>query len=170
MSEVTFNAPDTEWDEPDYDEHVDESTVLDDLKSAVNEDTEESVKWYPVPARDSIELGFSINLDFDLLRSMFKKATNRKTKEMDPLRLAHMVLSHQTRGLKVKGREVTNDGSVLTLVSPKTWELFEVGSVQQAIKKIMKFEGHIIALMQEVLDDSGYGDVDIEADDPLNKG
>lgn len=156
----------------DLDEPMTESSVLDDLKEEVNKGTEGDIKWYPVPEKPNLSLAFNTYIDFDDLNAWFKKAedgSRREKKTLNQLRLAQIVLSNKNVGIKIKGREATKDGEPLTLATSELHSLFGVRSTQQCIKAIYRKDGHIIGTMAEVLADAGYGDFDLEAEDPLSE-
>lgn len=143
---------------------VNDDTVLADLLMEASVQVED-VKWYPVPNRPNISLGFSTTIDYDTLRMWFKKATDRKKKELKTLTLAAIIMSNQSKGIKVKGNVVSQDGEELILSDERLWSVFNTNSVQQCLKAIYVSDGHILSAMQEVIEDAGYGDVDVEADD-----
>jgi hypothetical protein len=173
MSEHEFGVDSTGVAASTDDEgFVTEETVYDDLKAEFNAESEDDIKWYVVPSRPNIELAFSTQIDFDLLKQWFKKATDRRKKEFNSLRLGHIVLSNQTRGIRVGGVEVTHEGEPITLVHPRLWDIFGAHSAEQAMKKVFKSEGFVITCGQQVIEDAGYGDFDMEEgdDSPLATG
>lgn len=160
-----FNIEHDGLDDDLHAEVMDEATVLAELKAELSQDAENKITWYPVPARPNIHLGFNTSIEYDLLRAWFKRATDRRKKELKPLLLASIVLSNQTRAIKIKGSVLTKDGVELTLRDEDFFQQIGVTNIADALKQVMVSEGHIIALMQQVLEDAGWGDVDMEADD-----
>lgn len=147
---------------------VSDDSVLADLIAEANSE-EDGIEWYPVPNRPDISLGFSTAIDYDVLKVWFKRATDRKKKELKMPLLASIVLSNQTRGVKVKGNVVAKDGEDLLLTDEALWSIFKADNLWGALRAIYRSEGHVIAACQKIIEDAGYGETDMEADDdPLD--
>lgn len=171
-----FGAADGDIDGYEGDElpmEVSEDTILSDLKEEFSADTPENIKWYIVPERPDIALAFNIVMDYDTVKQYFKTATTRKgNKEtLDQLKLADIVLSQHTRGIKSKGRLVTVDGKNVTLISKEWAETVNLrgdSHIREVLTRTMRTQGHVISMSQKVIADAGYGDIDIqEGDGPL---
>lgn len=149
----------------------DPEAVYDDLVASLNNE-EENLRSFTVPSRNDVEAVFSVNIEFDLLRAWSKRAVDRRKKESDPMKLAMAIMTNTTRGIKMRGIDITaQDGSPLTLVHPEFVAMTKTNSPQQAIRKFYGSDGHVLGTMAKILEAAGYDDDDIEVgdSDPLNQ-
>ena len=161
--DVPGTAPDTQ---------VDPASVLADVAADLESEDEETYVTLPVPMKPNYSLTFSTKIDYDSLRMWIRRAKDSKDKT-DPhmLRLAFAVLSNTCTAMRFKTIEVqAKDGRKLTLNHPEFVALVKApigNSVPAAIRKFYGRDGHIIQVMNKVLEEAGYTDIDLEDDNPL---
>lgn len=165
FSTVTEDVPGAE--RPDMVGGLDNETILSQMRAEAQEDVEIEDISLLVPERPHFELLFHPNIDYDLLNKMMKSA--RKSigggkKEWHPLTFAYSIMSHTSIGLAYKGHVVQDsEGDDLTVSNPEFMKMFKARSPQQAIKQLYVKEGHIIATSQKIVEEAGYGDIDVES-------
>lgn len=161
--------PEVDADTVDEEELDDKPvSLLDRLKSALSADASNEEVSFIVPNRPAVSLTFSPNVDFDTYQSWLKKAEDRKTKEINYMKLANIVISNLNNGIVMDG-ELTS----YVITSPEIHEMLNVprGSTAAAIKKLYGTEGHAIQTTKLVIEKAGYsidGDVLEADDDPLD--
>lgn len=153
---------------------IDPASILADVAADLAEEDEDTYVTLPVPMKPNYALTFNTAIDYDDLRMWIRRAKDTKDKT-DPhmLRLAFAVLSNTCIGMLFKGQEVTaKDGRKLTINHPEFVALVKApigNSVPAAIRKFYGRDGHIIQVMNKVLEEAGYTDVDLEDDNPLTR-
>lgn len=148
------------------------TTVFDDLRTELETPVEVQPLFLQVPNRPSIEVIYEPAIEFDLLRAWIKKSSTGRKKEFDPLLFAFQILSFTCRGIRIRGKEATEDGEPMTFASRTLQEMLGTTNPRAAIRNLYGGEGHIISASQYVLEAAGYGDVDMDEgdDNPLNLG
>lgn len=141
-------------------------SVLDELRDEVSNEVDTPNVIKVVPMRPNVELIFSTNMEFDILRRFTRSATNMKTREQDTLKVAIAVISHLNVGIRIKGNDVHDEsGSAMTIASREFRAMMGAANTQETIKRLFGKEGHIMTMGQELTEACGYGDD--EASDPL---
>lgn len=175
-------APET----PDNSEHFDipgmvaeasydPATILADVAESLGSAVEDTFVTLPVPNRPDYQLKFRTRIDYDDLRLWIRRAKDSKDKT-DPhmLRLSFAVLSNTNVGVIFRGNEVpSRDGGNLLISTPEFQSLIKASignSVPAAIRKLYGSDGHIIMTMNKIMEEAGYGDIDLEdGDNPLTR-
>lgn len=163
----TFGSTDTAIEELSL---VDNSTsIYDALRADLTTDIAIDPIPLIVPLRPTIEILYKPEIEWDLFESWMKRAAKNPKKTVNPVNLALSVLSFTCVGIRRGGKNVVDDeGDNATFASEDIQKMLKANSVQQAIRAMYGQEGHIISTSARVLEEAGYGDVDIESgENPL---
>lgn len=153
---------------------IDPASIMADVAADLEREAEGTYTTLVVPARPDYMLTFSTNIDYDSLRLWINKAKDNKKKQQADthmLRLAFAVLSNTNTAIRFRDVKVpAKDGRDLTINHPEFLALTKAGignSVPAAIRKFYGRDGHIIQVMNKILEEAGYSDIDLEDDSPL---
>jgi hypothetical protein len=152
------SAPDEVQPVP-VDEVLDsEHAILDALEAAVQPTGEPKVFTLEVPGNDKVTMDFNYAIEFDIFQAWQKRATNRKTQEVDYMKLSLPVISTCNVGVRVNGKLATKDGDPLTVAHPRIHEMLKVpiGSTAAAIRKLYVLDGLVIQTMRQIIEKAGY--------------
>lgn len=156
-------------------------TILDDLRADLGRSVETPEKSLPVPRRPGVWMVYKPEIDYDMLRKWTARCTDRKTKRVDQMRLAALVLTATQVGLEmVRGGKSGDpfaadsnreeafgpDGDRLTFGSRALQDMLNtMEGAPGAIKNLFGVDGNILLAMNRVLEDAGYSEYDLESDD-----
>lgn len=159
-----------------YDDDAPMQTVslFEALKSELSREVE--VDDYPldIPMRPEMALVFRPQVEWDIFQTWVKRATDKKTSDVDYMKLSVTVISNLNIGITLNGQPVSSpDGEQLRITSREIHQFLNVpiGSTQQAIRKLYIKDGHAIQAMRLVVEKCGYsvdGDVAEVEDSPLD--
>ena len=151
-----------------------DTSPLEALRAALKEDVHRDNKTYPVSSRPGVSVEFDENIaveQMDAWRTRSKKACKAgKAGELDPIKLACIVVANQARAILMGGKRVNDDaGDPMLFYSVELQRM--VGSSEgdsiAAIRKMYGVDGHLIAVADTIVSDAGYGDdVEESAPDP----
>jgi hypothetical protein len=148
-----------------------DEAVLDALEAALGESVEDKNFTLTVPQRPKVQLVFSTELEYDLYMMWMKRATDKKTKEVDFMKLALPCIAKQNTGVLMDGKRARFNGEDLTITHPRIHAHLKVpaGSTGAAIRKMYAKDGEVIQAMRTIIEKCGYtvdGDVqEVDAED-----
>lgn len=137
-----------------------EYNVLDALQDELARQIDTKYEETSVPNRPNITIMYNpFSFDFDTYQAWVRKATNRKTGDIDMMAVTLTVLSHSCVEIRINGK-----GTGKTLADPKIHGMLGVpiGSTREAIRKMYGLDGHAIQAMKKVVEAAGLsvdGDV-----------
>jgi hypothetical protein len=170
VSNTIRRGPQNDTSDLKDDDFPEEVTVFDDLEAALQTPIEEKIESLPVPARPGVFIRYNCDIPFDTLKRWMKSAREKTgKKEVDPHKLALIVLHAQCRGIEFekdgKKTEYTKGGQSHTFDSEVVQNLVKtMGGWSGAVQSMYGNDGHMMMTMNRVLTEAGYGDIDL--DDP----
>ena len=145
---------------------------LDDLRAALKRQAHKEPTTLPVPSRPGVGVKFDCNLDSSLLARWYRSAS--KANDPDPLRVAVNVIVNQMRGLVFNGVEVNDDeGKPITTRTATIREFLGLGgqaTPTEVLRSLYGSDGYIQSVSNKVLELCGYGEVDLEEENPTMRG
>lgn len=140
--------------------------MLSLLQEIVTEEAKNPDLTLKVPNRPRMKLVFSPNFDFDSYNAWIRRATNKKTDEVNWGQLSAVVISNTNTAILL---DDTRTSYTVTASELHTSLGVAVGGTRQAIKVLYGSEGHAIQVAKEIIDKAGYTiDGDIQEDAPLD--
>lgn len=160
-----------------------QGSSLDRLQQALSEDTRTENYHHRIPKRKILRIILDPNIDGDKFQQWQRRAVNKGVKadgtgsNIDAMRLASIVVGNQMVGLEVATKDggweeaFDEDGAPLTFRSPKLREMLAPGGVSvsasELVKKLFGNDGHLLDCSRILVEKAGYGDDELEDDDPL---
>lgn len=151
-----------------------DGTLYAEMLTDLAKKVEKEELLLPVPNRPDFQIKFVADVSYDEYNMWQRRATDKKKKELDPLKMSFTVLSHCSRGLVYKGREMNDSsGEPLVFANNELHKMMGVpiGGTAMCIRKMYGADGHLVIVMNRILVAAGFdpeADIDDESgDDPL---
>ena len=113
----------------------------------------------PIPSLDGVHVRFRTRISAAQLRAWRQAAHDRRTKEVDTLRLARLVIAHTAVAVIVDGEEVgvtDDDAGVFAL--PEVRAMVGVKSSTEAVQALYGLDPDVVVTAERVLTEAGWGD------------
>lgn len=142
-----------------------------DLAARLKEQVETEEISLQVPRRPYMHIRYRPEVDYDKLRKWGRICTDKRTKQVDELRLACTVLEATCVGVEMTvdgSREevLAEDGESLRFGDRELQDMLgTMEGAPGAIKAVYGADGHILGTMAKVLDAAGYSKDDLIDDD-----
>lgn len=146
-------------------------STLDKLREAIQAEVERPEITAVIPSRKNIRLTFSPNIDSDELKVWRRKASNKKTGELDGIKFSVFIIQNLLTGIYITDAEGVEDLVVdpetdepLTFTSPEIMEFAEADTPIETVRNIFVIDPHLESLAMSLMDEAGYGEeVETEA-------
>lgn len=138
-------------------------TMLDRLWEYIDQEVALPPVTIVVPMRPKVAVRFGTEIDDDLYRQWFKRATVRN--ELDAQKLAITVITNKCEAILFDGVEATDDGEPLTFASPAFQRGLGAVSTADAVRKFYVRDADIKTTATKIIEEAGYFD-EAETADP----
>lgn len=141
---------------------------LESLREAMKKKIEKEPITLRVPQRPNVAITFDTNLDIALLNRWSR--SSQKAGDLAMLNFSTLVLANQMRGMNYGGEEVlTQEGHRITFTSPLLKEFLgmpDTATRIEVFRTLYGLDGHINATANQIVTEAGFGEVDLEDENP----
>ena len=148
------------------------STIYSQFRAELNKPiTVEKEVTLKVPARETIKIRYSTDIDLDqITRWRVKAKKSKRTEEIDLVLFNQMVITSQCRAIIFDGTEVVDESDrLITFNTDGFQESLNAIGPYGAVKELFVRDADILRVGDEILEAAGYGSTDLDEDtDPLD--
>jgi hypothetical protein len=128
--------------------------LLDELADAIDEEA----VTFAVESRPGWEVRYSVEVPYEQYAVWQTAAADPAMPGgLNELQLHCTALAACCQALRVKGEDVTEDGAPVTFHTPGLQRRLDVIRPADAVRKLYRFDGHVIATGRALLQAAGYG-------------
>lgn len=145
-----------------------ERTALDDLKADLAKQVKTPPVTIGVPRRPNLSLRFSTEINADLLNAWRKRSRERRgSDDVDVLKFSCLVIANQCEAVLRNGEVVPAvNGEPISFRHADLIQMTGAMSAIDAVRKLYGVDGDVINVASEVTRLAGYGDEELDVEDP----
>lgn len=133
-------------------------SVLGGLLDELSEALDAEAVTFSVEARPGWDVRYSIEVPYEQFAQWQTAAVDPSMPAgVNEVQLMCTALVACCQALRVKGEDVTEDGEPVTFFTPGLQRRLGVTRPVDAVRKLYRFDGHVIAAGRELLKAAGYG-------------
>lgn len=170
MPEVSITAPGfDESFEPAPTTRSGQKSIYDQLRDELSAPpTFASSAEVKVPGKPRITLKVSTRLPLAKLNILRKRATDKKTKEIDIAEFNADIIVTQTECLMFDGKESVIDGELVDFKHPGIHDSLNAMDDRGAVRAMIPRDADLLKVGEAILDACGYGSNEDDDTDPLD--
>jgi hypothetical protein len=133
-------------------------SVLDGLLADLDREVGQQTITLGVQARPGWEVRYRVDIPYEQL-AQWRMAAADPTMPggMNDLQVACAALASCCQGIVLDGEDVTDGGQPVTFATPDLMRRLGVTRPVDAVRKLHRFDGHVVAVGQALLREAGYG-------------
>jgi hypothetical protein len=133
-------------------------TVLEGLLDALDREIGRQSVTLGVAARPGCEVRYSVDIPYEQ-RAQWQQAAADPTMPLgfNELQVASVALATCCQAIIIDGEDVTDGGQPLTFASAELQRRLGVTRPADAVRKLYRFDGHVLASGNELMREAGYG-------------
>ena len=143
-------------------------SVLDELRTELQNEIENPEIEIGVPSRPNIALRFSPNVSQAQLKHWRNNSGMNSKKGLDSVRFACYVIGETLTGIYINDELVEENGVALNFATDTIQEMSGASDPFEAIRDMVGVDPHIEAMAMTILEEAGYGD-EVDAEDPTTR-